>query len=44
VITATAHGLPPDAADSLAAVAYALVYVVVLLSAATLIFRRRNFK
>jgi ABC-type transport system involved in multi-copper enzyme maturation permease subunit len=44
VITATAHGLPPDAAGSLAAVAYALVYVAVLLSAATLIFRRRNFK
>jgi ABC-type transport system involved in multi-copper enzyme maturation permease subunit len=44
VITATAHGLPADVAGSLAAAAYALVYVALLLSAATLIFRRRSAK
>jgi ABC-type transport system involved in multi-copper enzyme maturation permease subunit len=44
VITATAHGVVPDARSLAGAVGYAIVYVVVLLAAATLIFRRRNFK
>jgi ABC-type transport system involved in multi-copper enzyme maturation permease subunit len=44
VITATAHGVAPDAYSLAAAVVYAIVYVIVLLAAATLIFRRRNFK
>jgi ABC-type transport system involved in multi-copper enzyme maturation permease subunit len=44
VITATAHGVMPDMSASVAALAYALAYIVVLLAAASLIFRRRNFK
>jgi ABC-type transport system involved in multi-copper enzyme maturation permease subunit len=44
VITATAHGVVPDISSSVAALAYALAYIVVLLAAASLIFRRRNFK
>ena len=44
VITPTAHGVVPDAGAIGLAVAYAIVYSSVLLAAATLIFRRRNFK
>ncbi|MCA1636034.1 MAG: ABC transporter permease [Acidobacteria bacterium] len=43
-ITAAAHGQTPTAAAFFGAGAYALVYVAVLLAAATLIFKRRNFK
>jgi ABC-type transport system involved in multi-copper enzyme maturation permease subunit len=44
VITPTAHGQTPAISDVATAVLYALVYISVILSAATLIFRRRNFK
>lgn len=44
VITPTAHGVVPDAGAAALSAAYALVYVIVLLAAASLIFRRRNFK
>ena len=43
-ITPAAYGEMPTPAQFLAAALYALVYVAVLLSAATLIFNRRNFK
>jgi ABC-type transport system involved in multi-copper enzyme maturation permease subunit len=43
-ITAASHGQTPTAAAFFGAAAYALVYVAVLLAAATLIFKRRNFK
>jgi hypothetical protein len=43
-ITPAAHGQVPQAGLALAAVAYALIYISVILAAATLIFRRRNFK
>lgn len=43
-ITAAAHGQTPSAAAFGGAVSYALIYVAVLLAAATLIFKRRNFK
>lgn len=43
-ITPAAHGQRPTLAMLLAALAYALLYITVLLSAATLIFNRRNFK
>lgn len=43
-ITPAAHGQIPSAGFTAAAIAYALVYVIVLLSASILIFRRRNFK
>jgi len=43
-ITPAGHGLVPPAGYFLAAAAYAFVYAAVLLSAATLIFSRRNFK
>ncbi|HLA09396.1 MAG TPA: ABC transporter permease [Pyrinomonadaceae bacterium] len=43
-ITRAAHGQVPDAQTVSMNLAYALVYVAVLLAAATLIFRRRNFK
>jgi len=44
VITAAAHGDLPEARLAAASLAYAFVYIVVLLAAATLIFRRRNLK
>jgi ABC-type transport system involved in multi-copper enzyme maturation permease subunit len=44
VITPAAHGLGPEAGSMLMAIAYAIVYIAVLLAAATLIFSRRNFK
>ncbi len=43
-ITPAAHGQTPDGANVLAALLYALIYVSVILAAATLIFSRRNFK
>ena len=43
-ITATAHGLNPGARAVGGALLYGCLYVAVLLSAAALIFRRRNFK
>ncbi len=44
MITAAAHGYVPDARVMAVSVAYAIVYIVVLLAAATLVFNRRNFK
>jgi len=44
IITTTAHGAVPDPRSSVAALAYAIAYIVVLLAAASIIFRRRNFK
>jgi ABC-type transport system involved in multi-copper enzyme maturation permease subunit len=44
VITATAHGHSPGTRSVVIAVAYAIVYISVLLAATTLIFRRRNLK
>jgi len=43
-ITPAAYGQTPDARMLLGSLAYAVVYSAVLLSAATLIFNRRNFK
>ena len=43
-ITPAAHGQTPSASVFFAAVLYTVVYVTVLLAAATLIFQRRNFK
>jgi len=42
--TAAAHGQTPAATQMIAAIAYALIYISVVLAGATLIFRRRNFK
>src|SRR6266576_3409907 len=44
VITPAAHGISPDMQSIILAVAYTIVYSVVLLALATLIFSRRNFK
>ena len=44
VITPAAHGISPDMQSILLAFAYTIVYDVVLLLGATLIFSRRNFK
>ena len=43
-ITPAAYGQTPGLSNVVAAVLYALVYISVILAAATLIFRRRNFK
>jgi ABC-type transport system involved in multi-copper enzyme maturation permease subunit len=43
-ITPVAHGRAPSAGFVFAAALYALVYITVILAAATLIFSRRNFK
>jgi ABC-type transport system involved in multi-copper enzyme maturation permease subunit len=43
-ITPAAHGQMPTPALLFASLAYALIYITVLLAAATLIFNRRNFK
>jgi len=43
-ITAASHGRTPTAEAFAGALLYGLVYVAVLLAAATLVFRRRNFK
>lgn len=44
VITPAAHGLSPDMQSIILAFAYTIVYDVVLLVGATLIFSKRNFK
>ena len=44
VITATAHGYAPAAWSVMIAVAYAIVYISVLIAATALIFSRRNLK
>jgi ABC-type transport system involved in multi-copper enzyme maturation permease subunit len=43
-VTPAAHGQLPTAAHAALAILYALVYIAVILAAATLIFSRRNFK
>ena len=43
-VTAAAHGQMPTAAQAAIAILYAVIYIVVILAAATLIFSRRNFK
>ena len=43
-ITPAAHGQMPDATSILGALLYAMIYIGVILAAATLIFGRRNFK
>lgn len=43
-ITPAAHGQVPDGTSLGLGLAYAVVYVTVVLAAASLIFRRRNFK
>jgi hypothetical protein len=43
-ITPAAHGHAPAAGFVFASGLYALVYIVVILAAATLVFSRRNFK
>jgi Cu-processing system permease protein len=43
-ITPAAHGEMPGSAYMINAILYSLLYVTVVLAAATLIFRRRNFK
>jgi len=43
-ITPAAHGNAPSAAFVFSTALYALVYITVILAAATLIFSRRNFK
>ena len=43
-ITPAAHGQMPDATNVLAALLYAVIYISVILAAATVIFSRRNFK
>ena len=44
VITPTAHGVSPSGQSVAAAIAYAIVYIGVLLAATTLVFSRRNLK
>jgi ABC-type transport system involved in multi-copper enzyme maturation permease subunit len=43
-ITPAAHGRAPSAGFIFATAVYAVVYIVVILAAATLVFSRRNFK
>jgi ABC-type transport system involved in multi-copper enzyme maturation permease subunit len=43
-ITAASHGETPTTANFFGAVLYGLAYIVVLLAASTLVFKRRNFK
>ena len=43
-ITPAAHGEMPYFTNMVAITAYALVYIIILLASATLIFSRRNFK
>ena len=43
-ITPAAHGQRPQPPEVAVAVLYSLIYIVVILTAATVIFRRRNFK
>ena len=43
-ITPAAHGLRPHFAEVAVIVLYSIIYIAVILAAATMIFRRRNFK
>jgi hypothetical protein len=43
-ITPAAHGQMPTVAHAATALLYAVVYIAVILAAATLVFSRRNFK
>jgi ABC-type transport system involved in multi-copper enzyme maturation permease subunit len=43
-ITPAAHGQVPGVSHASAVIIYAFVYIIVILSIATLVFRRRNFK
>ena len=43
-ITPAAHGQTPDATSVMTALLYAVIYIGVILAAATLVFSRRNFK
>jgi ABC-type transport system involved in multi-copper enzyme maturation permease subunit len=43
-ITSASHGQLPNAGHAAVAVLYSLVYITAILAAATMIFRRRNFK
>ena len=43
-ITPAAHGQLPNARHAAGAILYSVVYIVVILATATMIFRRRNFK
>jgi ABC-type transport system involved in multi-copper enzyme maturation permease subunit len=43
-ITPAAHGQIPASSHVVRAIIYALIYIIVILALATLIFRRRNFK
>jgi ABC-type transport system involved in multi-copper enzyme maturation permease subunit len=43
-ITPAAHGRTPEPAFLLLAIVYAIVYIVIVLAASTLVFSRRNFK
>jgi len=43
-ITPAAHGRTPEPAFVMAAIVYALIYITVILAAATLVFSKRNFK
>ena len=43
-ITPAAHGRAPSPGFVFATALYAFIYIVVVLSAATLVFSRRNFK
>ena len=43
-ITPAAHGIKPGDGMTVAAIAYAVVYIGIVLAAATLILNRRNFK
>jgi hypothetical protein len=43
-ITPAAHGRAPSPGFVFATALYALVYIAVILAAATLVFNRRNFK
>jgi ABC-type transport system involved in multi-copper enzyme maturation permease subunit len=44
MITTAAHGYVPEPRAMTVSIAYAIVYIVVLLAAAMLVFNRRNFK
>lgn len=43
-ITPAAHGQMPSKSDVATSILYAVIYICIILSAATLVFRRRNFK
>jgi len=43
-ITPAAHGQLPGASHLAVVVLYSLIYIIVILAVATMIFRHRNFK